>query len=64
MIGMIEITREDVARIVSAVGTMAIALCDEAESAEDLKEATELAVLHDKLAKMYAAIKKSDANGK
>lgn len=43
---------------------MAIALCDEAESAEDLKEATELAVLHDKLAKMYAAIKKSDANGK
>lgn len=64
MIGMIEITKEDMARITGAVGTMALAMCDEAESVADLKEAEQLVILHGKLCTIMRAIKKSDANGK
>ena len=64
MICGIEITKEDMVCITSAVGAMAIALCQEAKNEDDMAEALRLARLHRKLIKVCSAIKQADDDAK
>lgn len=56
-------SREDMARITSAVGTLALLMVTKGESKEDLEEAMALHILHCKLSKaMHMADKLMNEN--
>ena len=50
----IELTKEDMSRIVSAVGTLAISMADGAENEKEMREAFSLSLLHLKLVHAFS----------
>ena len=59
-INAIEITKGDLVRIASAVGTVAITIGNEASSMKDIKESLELVRLHVKLVHVLEEMEKNE----